>query len=185
MAWAVGPCCHEFEGIMHFDRNFRFFAWPVLAFCLLGCSSRGVTKLADGFQSYETPSAAREHLRRADLYKGWKEEEKSTSPSDPRPSYQFLTMAGPFRLWGVEGDLKLVFYNNRLMATEFLTSHGTEFTTAMHQQGEPAPDKPRVEISFDRRTRFRYDLDPTGIFHFSWRDAKLEDEWQNWVRNNS
>jgi hypothetical protein len=170
---------------MGIHRNFCLFAWTILALCFLGCNSKGVTKLADGFQSYETPSAVRDRLRQADLYKGWKEVEQGTSPSDQRSSYKFLTMTGPFKLWGIQGDLTLVFYNNRLMATEFLTSHGPEISAVMHQQGEPVPDKPRTEVNLDRRTRFRYDLDSTGDFRFSWRDSKLEDEWHNWVRNNT
>lgn len=170
---------------MHFGRNYRLFAWAVLTFCVCGCNSQGVTKLADGLQSYQSPSAAREYLKHTDFHGEWKEQEQGTLPSDSRPTYRFLTMSGLFKLMGVEGNLKLVFYNNQLMATEFVTLHGADFISAMQRQPDAVPDKPRVEINLDRRTRFRYDIDSGGAYHFSWRDAKLEDEWRSWVRNNS
>jgi hypothetical protein len=171
---------------MRFSWALAVLVCPLLLICfVVGCSKRGVTQLADGFQSYETPAAVREQIKSTGLSNKWQEEEKGTSRSDLRPVYQFLTMSGPFRISGLEGDLKLVFYNDRLMSTEFSTSHGTALVTEMHHSGVPIPEKPGVEVTLDRRISFRYDVDSTGVFRFNWRDEKLEDEWQNWVRNNS
>lgn len=171
--------------MMRFRRALGVLVCLLLIYLFAGCNKGGVTQLADGFQSCEPAAAVRERLKRTGLFNKWQEEEKGTSRSDPRPSYRFLTMSGPFRLWGLEGDLKLVFYNDRLMSTEFSTAHGTELVAAMHHQGVPAPEKPGVEVTLDRRTTFRYDVDSTGVFRFSWRDEKLEHEWQDWVRTNS
>jgi hypothetical protein len=172
--------------MMRFSQHLVVRVWPIILICFVASCSKGrVTQLAPGFNSYDTASVIRERLKQAAPSNQWQEEEKGTSRSDPRPAYRFLTMSGPFRLWGIGGNLKLVFYNDRLMSTEFSTSHGTELLTAMNHAGTPVPEKPGIEISLDRHTSFRYDLDSTGVLRFSWRDTKLEDEWQKWVRANS
>jgi len=64
--------------------------------------------------------------------------------------------------------VKLTFYNDRLMSTEFSTESGREYLTKLKEH-----------------TKFRYDIDPHGKFRFSWTDPKIESEWLKWVRDNS
>ncbi len=171
---------------MRFSRQLLLLVWIIpLAGGLQGCTSSGVTQLADGFKSYDKVADVRARLKQAGMSSRWQEQEKGTSHSDRRPPYQFLTMSGPFSLLAVDGNLKLVFYNGRLMSTEFSTLHGKEVIAAMRGHGAEVPANARDEVTLDRRTKLRYDIDPTGVFRFSWRDTKLEDEWLNWVRNNS
>jgi hypothetical protein len=158
-------------------------------FCALllmqGCAPRGVTQLGGEFRSYQTASEARSKLQRVGVNDRWREEHKSLQRSDPRPFYEFLIMSGPFTLSGIEGDFKLIFFNDRLMSTEFSTHRGQEVIAALREHVATMPGKPREEIILDIRTRFRYDVDPDGTYRFSWRDAKLEDEWSKWVGSNS
>lgn len=170
---------------MRLSRQVILMVWVVPVVIFTGCASRGVTSLADGFKSYDSVAVVRERLNQAGLSGRWQEQQKSTASSDRRPPYQFLTMSGPYSLLGFDGDIKLVFYNERLMTTEFSTLHGREIIAALREHGAPVPVNARDEVTIDRRTRFRYDVDTNGVFHFSWRDGKLEGEWSNWVRNNS
>ena len=94
-------------------------------------------------------------------------------------------MSGPFRLSGIDGRLKLTFYNDRLMSTEFSTASGQEFLAKLRERGGKVPADARKEVIVDRHTRLRYDIDPDGTYRFSWTDAKLEDEWLEWVRQNA
>ncbi|HWR34949.1 MAG TPA: hypothetical protein VN622_03640 [Clostridia bacterium] len=169
-------------------RDFQQFlficaAWGV---CLaVGCTSKGPTRLSDGFQSYETSQEVRNRLSQSGMASGWQEESKGTAASDPRPSYKFLAMSGPFTLSGVEGCLKLTFYNDHLMSAEFSTESGGEYLRALKEARINVPAEDRKETTVDRRTTFRYDTDADGTFRFSWTDPMLENEWLKWVRDNS
>src|SRR5436190_3004259 len=133
----------------------------------VGCTSTGPTRLCDGFQSYETSQNVRNGLSQSGVARRWQEESKGTAASDPRPAYQFLTMSGPFALSGVEGRLKLTFYNNRLMSAEFSTKNGGDYLSALRESRINVPAEARKETTVDRRTRFRYDTDGDGTFRFS------------------
>jgi hypothetical protein len=170
---------------MRLGRQVILIMWVIPVAVLTGCASRGVTSLADGFKSYDSGAVVRERLNQAGLSGRWHEQRTSTASSDQRPPYQFLTMSGPYSLLGVDGDLKLVFYNERLMTTEFSTLHGRELIAALRKHDARVPLKVGDEVTIDRRTRLLYAVDANGVFHFTWRDGKLEDEWSNWVRNNS
>jgi YD repeat-containing protein len=183
--WVVGHCYHERQETYAIRRQLLLLISIIPAFAnFTGCTSSGVTQLADGFKSYDKVADVRERLKQPGLGGRWQERQEGPH-SDPRPTYQFLTMSGPFSLLGADGDLKLVFFNGRLMGTDFSTLHGKELIAAMREHGVGVPANARDEVTTDRRTRLRYDIGPSGVFHFSWRDAKLENEWLNWVRDNS
>jgi len=151
--------------------------------CLIseGCASKGPTRLCADFQSYQTTAEARDTIGPAVASAQWKEETHAPIASDTGPPYQFIYMTGPFKLSGVDGQLKLTFYNGRLMETQFSTRKGREFIAALRQQHSKVPSSASQEIVTDRRTRFRLDVDPDGTFYFTWFDPKLEDEWLRWV----
>ncbi len=162
------------------------FAGMICPLCLvMGCASKGVTQLGGGFLSYESASDARNRLKQAGLGDRWQEQHKKMPQSGSRPPYQFTTLSGPYVLSEIEGHLELVFFDDRLMSTEFATARGQGVITAMRGQHTKVPTQPREEVTLDRRTKFRYDTDPDGTFRFNWRDPKLEDEWLRWVRDNS
>ena len=152
-------------------------AWTILA---LGCTSTRTTPLCDGFKSYETVKAVRSRIGQQGNGP-WREESRSLGPPDPRPPYQFIVLSGPFRQSGIEGNLTLTFYNDRLLSTEFSTAKGLEYLVALRQQHNKMPTAAREEVITSGRTRFRYFIDADGTYRFLWFDPKLEDEWLRWV----
>jgi hypothetical protein len=71
------------------------------------------------------------------------------------------------------------------MTTEFSTTQGRALISAMRDRGISIPSSPGQQITLDRRTSFRYDLDPDGKYRFNWTDSRLEAEWSKWVGKNS
>jgi hypothetical protein len=141
--------------------------------------------LCDGFKSYETAKDVRSRIGQAGINGRWQEGSQGTGHSDPRPPYQFIVMSGPFSLSGIVGSLKLTFYNDRLMSTEFSTVKGREYLAALRQRHGKIPTTAREEAVTSGRTKLRYDIDADGTFRFDWFDPKLEDEWLKWVRDHS
>src|SRR5438876_1069713 len=106
--------------------HIRLLLFVTLALTLcgaIGCTSKGPSRLCNGFESYATPQDVRKKIN---SLAPWQETSEGTLKSDPRPAYTFLTMSGPFSVSGVEGHMKLTFYNDRLMSTEFSTARGRE-----------------------------------------------------------
>jgi hypothetical protein len=186
LAWVPIPFHHfELEELMTSFMRQILFTGLTCFFIVVGCAPPGVTLLAGGFHSYQTASEARSRLNEAGVASQWQEEHKRLPHSDARQAYEFLLMSGPFRIDGIGGNLRLTFYNNRLMSTEFSTTQGRELISAMRNQGTTIPSTARQQVVLDRRTRFRYDIDSDGGFRFSWTDIKLEAEWSKWVERNS
>ncbi|MDQ1451876.1 MAG: hypothetical protein QOK38_1742 [Acidobacteriaceae bacterium] len=155
--------------------------WTLLA---LGCTSTRTTPLCDGFKSSETVKEVRNRLNQDGTNGPWRQESKSLGPPDRRPPYQFIVLSGPFRLSNISGSLKLTFYNDRLMSTEFSTVKGGEYLAALRQHGK-VPSAVGVVIVPSGRTRLRYYVDPGGSFRFLWSDWKLEDEWSQWISDHA
>jgi hypothetical protein len=94
-------------------------------------------------------------------------------------------MSGPFSLNGYDGSLKLVFYDDQLMSTEFTTPHGKEYIAHLQEEYGSIPKGSGTEIEINRRTEFKYFIEPDGAFRFLWTDPKLESKWNEWVRANA
>ena len=161
-------------------RLLRFLSFWLLCFSL-GCSSKGPTRLCEGFQSYQTVEEVRTELNKRGWSAGWTERSQGTGSTDRRPPYQMIDLSGPTKLLGAQGNLTFTFYNGRLMSTRFSPRSGDDFMAALRKEGSTLPRKPGEEIVTDRRTRFRFDRQPNGSLSFTWYDPKLEDEWERWV----
>jgi len=155
-----------------------------LSIALSACGADG-TRLVGPFQSYQTIADTREMLAKAGVGGTWKEETQGTTSTDRRPPYEIVYMVGPFKLSGIEGRLRLTFYNGRLMEAQFSTLKGQEFMSALRAENGRMPEKPASEIVTDVRTKFRFDTEPGGTTRFTWYDPKLENEWNKWVAEHS
>jgi len=141
------------------------------------CRSTKPTQLCDGFQSYESPQSVRSQLGALGV---WKEKLQE----DPRgsPPYRLLTMSGPFTLSGVDGELLLIFYNDRLMECYFTTGDGPRLISAFRELHHEVPRDAGAEITIDRRTKFRYIVIANGLYRFVWTDPSLEGEHTDWMK---
>lgn len=158
---------------------------PVVACFILGCGANGPTHLCEGFSSYQSVENVRAELNRRGIASEWKEESQGTTETDRRPHYKFIYMSGPFTLSGINGRLKLTFYNGRLMEARFSPEKAKDYIAALRGRHSKVPQKAGLEIVTDVRTRFRFDVDSNGQPVFTWYDPKLENEWNKWVASNS
>ena len=169
---------------MKWPRSFGFTLFSILCFSA-GCASIGSTRLCAEFQSYQSLDDVRAELSRKGLKSGWTEESQGTSATDRRPPYKLVYLSGAYKLAGIDGRLRFTFYNGRLMETVFSPQKsGEDYLTALHHEIPKMPQKPSKEIVTDRRTRFRFDVGPSGDTSFTWYDPKLEEQWKKWAASN-
>ena len=114
----------------------------------MACSSKGPTVLCDGFQSYSSPQEVRNHLRASGIATPWRETTGGLPSSDPRPPFRTLSISGPYVLSGIEGNLELVFYNDRLISAQFSTQKGRDLLAAMQQKHAKVPVTSARESGF-------------------------------------
>jgi hypothetical protein len=157
----------------------------VLLLPSVGCESNQPTSLCDNFRSYQTVDDVRAQIEKAGESSAWKEESKATDPSDRRPPYKFVYLAGPFKLSGFDGMLKLTFFDGSLMEAQFSPHDSKKYLAILRQEGTAVPERAGQEITIDRRTKFRFDAPSNGNLIFTWYDPKLESQWRKWVANNS
>jgi hypothetical protein len=138
--------------------------------------------MAGGFQSCESSAAARARLRDLRITDSWVEHVETHSKSDSHPEYTFLSISGPFLLFGVQGEIRLVFLDDQLMSTEFSTSHGDQVIAAVQKQYPGVSIRPGKEISLDDHAKFRYDVPSEGYVRLDWHDQEFEDAWSFWIK---
>jgi hypothetical protein len=154
-------------------------------FAAFGCTSKTPTKLCGNFRSYETVADVRADLKESGVGTAWKEETKGTSPSDRRPPYELVYLSGPFRVSGMDGLLKLTFYNGSLMEAQFTPADSKNYIATVQREYSRVPQQAGQEITIDRRTKFRFDSLASGNLVFTWYDPQLENQWKKWVAANS
>ena len=152
--------------------------WTLLV--VVGCTSKGPTRLCEGFESYETVQEVRNKISQSGQAERWTEDSRGTGRSDSPP---LMIMSGPFKSLGIDGQMRLTFFSGRLMTTEFLTRSGQEYLAALRKSGAELPAKAASEITIYRRTRFRYDWFD-GTLWFSWEDSKLAGEIIEWKKSH-
>jgi len=157
----------------------------VISLASVGCRSKEKVQLCDGFVSRESVGDSRRTIESAGKDRQWQEESKGTSKDDKRPPYKFVILSGPFTLKGTDGKLKLTFYNNQLMSTEFTTRKGQEYLAALSREKREVPNGPRQEIEIAPNTRLLYEVDPGGVFRFICYDRDLLEEWEQWIAENA
>jgi len=90
--------------------------------------------MGGGFHSFESSAAARARLKDLGITDSWVEYVETHSKSDSHPEYTFRSISGPFVLFGVQGELRLVFLDDQLMSTEFSSPNGNQVIAAVQKQ---------------------------------------------------
>jgi hypothetical protein len=138
--------------------------------------------MGGGFQSFESSAAARTRLKDLGITDSWVEYVETHSKSDSHPEYTFRSISGPFVLFGVQGELRLVFLYDQLMSTEFSSPHGNQVIAAVQKQYPRISIRPGKEISLDNHAKFRYDIPSEGYIRLDWHEPEFEDAWSFWIK---
>jgi len=158
----------------------------VATICVLTtCRSSVTTSLIDGFVSYQSVQDVRNQIAAAGLGSAWTEEQNWVDPNDRRSRHDFITLSGKFRHLGQDGSLKLTFFNDRLMETDFSVSNGDSYLTALRVQVKGIPTVAKHEVEISHHTKVVYYVDVNGGIRCVWKDANLDREWMKWVRDNT
>lgn len=140
--------------------------------------------LIEGFESHRSSDAVETMLRARGLT--WTVSENSAlDPGDPRPPFSVRTLriAG-YSYLGHSGELRLQFFNDRLMRTSFFADDPTPFLRALEASlgCELGSDG---ELRLPPRTRIHPATDATNRPYVSWEDIQLEAEESAWIQRYS
>jgi len=132
--------------------------------------------LLGGLKSYSAP----EEVRTAMAALKWQVlEDSGGSPRDSRPAFHVLTLVvSPFKDHGCVGELRLEFFNRRLMSTWFYPEDPSAYRAAVQPfpatgvvGGELRSPRLRVWSASDYRKRV----------YFAWCDERLLREQERWI----
>jgi hypothetical protein len=140
--------------------------------------------LIDGIRSYSRVDEIRSLL--GSLTEKWEVVENSgqTSANDPRPPFRiYATVIHGYQHLGFTGDLKLTFFNDRLMSATFypddFEGYVKRVRTTVPQLAEsksvPLPPHSQVTLGTDYQQRK----------YISWEDARLVEEMSIWIKRYS
>jgi len=100
-------------------------------------------------------------------------EDSKLAAGDPRPAFSIYTVRVPNASdKGFSGELRLNFFNDRLMEVRFYPDDVSAYRSAMRA------DKPG---RFDRYVETRTAEDYRGHWYVAWADKRLRDELDDWI----
>jgi hypothetical protein len=158
--------------------------WPAtLCFLILifasTCHRDQPARLIAGLLGGESKLDVEAKLTKTFPGQNWHEQTERREPDDKTPPHEITYLSGSFRDLGHAGDIRLTFYNGRLMMAEFWPNDPNVYTEALNKSGFRVPRSPGVEITRGR-TRFAYYSDAKGL-RFVWEDTAVSHEFSDWV----
>jgi len=142
------------------------------------------TKLIAGIESYQSAEEFKSSLAHSALQQDVVDEGESSSPAG-RPPFKFRTLAiKKFSHLGVQGDLFVTFFNNRLMETQFYPSDAGSYITAVEKK-EGLHFGEHKEIALPPHTLIRVAVDGKGKTYINWMDNRLYEEVDLWIMKYS
>jgi hypothetical protein len=136
------------------------------------------------FQGGASPDSARNNLRPLRFDSGWIENQKA-NPDDHRPRHDFLEMKGPYSDMGISGQLELTFYNDRLMAAQFIPTESERYFRILSERLGKLPAEPGKPKPISRVVSLTYYRDANGSVRFCWDFLPVSKEWNDWVSKYS
>jgi hypothetical protein len=141
------------------------------------------SSLVDGLYSYLSPSEASELL--GELATSWKVlEDEKAPPGDSRPPFRlYTTLVHGFENLGFEGDLKLTFFNERLMSAGFFPNDPVAYFQRLNAvlpaltEKTPARVPPFTDVVLG--------IDYQSRKFASWEDTRLVREMAFWIKRYS
>lgn len=139
--------------------------------------------LLGGLASFESPAEVQGKLEPTLL--PWKVvEESAPTPSDKRPPFhQYVVIVAGYSHLGQSGELKLHFFNDRLMASRFFPRNPEGYLEALRKS--QGIDLTTTEASVPPHTRVWVSSEHDGQRYIGWADTQLEKEFDAWIRRYS
>lgn len=141
-------------------------------------------ELALGLHSYESQRKAQRVLHAKGAL--WQVVDQSDLlVTDPRPRFSNQTvLVHKCSHLGVQGDVLLYFFNDRLMKTEFFPVDMQKYRQALADQ-ESIVFSADLEAHAEPATRIWIGKDEQGRFYVGWVDERLWQEHVDWIKNYS
>jgi hypothetical protein len=126
------------------------------------------------------PEAAKKQLKNLGFDSGWTDKMKTNS-GDHRPRHDFIESTGPFSDLGVTGKLELTFYNDRLMAAQFMPSESERYFKLLSEHLGKLPEAAGKQKQISADVSLSYYRDADGSVRFYWNYMPVSKEWNDWV----
>lgn len=141
-------------------------------------------KLIDPFESYESISAIQQRLKNSGLTWAVIENNTTVAKGEMRPPFHIYVISiDSFSSLGVDGSLRLEFFNGRMMAAWFYPKNFSSYRALI--EGRYPELRAGQATIIDQYTRIEFSVDHEGRNYVSWEDSRLRDEFNLWIKRYS
>jgi hypothetical protein len=142
----------------------------------------GHAELIDGIESYQNIANVKKYLASRSLV--WEEVEARKSTDVGRPPFNIDTITvKSYMHVGFVGDLKLTFFNDRLMATTFFSDDHEKVIRALQDKGMKFDSNQEAMLA--PHTRVRQGTYYNEGAYIEWFDIRLDREAELWITRYS
>lgn len=141
-------------------------------------------KLIASFESYENISTIQQRLKTTGLTWSLVENNSTVSKDSRRPPFHiYVIKVHAFKDSGQKGDLRLEFFNDRLMATWFYPENFTSYRSAIEERYREIRGKQSLVLPQHVRITFARDYEDRD--YIAWEDIRLREQVDLWIKRYS
>ena len=141
-------------------------------------------KLIAPFESYENISVVQRRLKTNGLSWSLIEDNSTVSKGSKRPPFHiYVIRVNAFKDSGHEGDLRLEFFNDRLMATWFYPEGFTSYRAVVEARYPEILGKQSITVG--QYTRIAFARDYEARDYIAWEDIRLREQVDLWIKQYS
>lgn len=142
------------------------------------------TKLIDPFESYESISTVQQRLKDSGSTWAVIENNATSAKGEMRPPFHiYVIRVDNFINFGLQGVLRLEFFNDRVMAAWFYPKNLSSYRTLVEERYPEIRTSKAIIV--DQYTRIKFGVDYEGHNYISWEDSRLRDEFNLWIKRYS
>lgn len=104
----------------------------------------------------------------------------SFDSGDSRPRFEVVVRQTDFRHLGVDGELRLTFFNDRLYGIAFYPRLADHYLRQLGVSGLRLP-RSSEPLELSRNSLVWSGSDETGVRYVAWIDRRLLDEMERWL----
>ena len=140
-------------------------------------------KLINDVESYQPIGVAEDYLQLDETSKKVIED-TGLAPGDNRPPFDIYSVSYNFSHLGCDGELVLLYFNNRLQSTWFYSNDINEYLAHLKENGVPQiAEKDKFPIS--QYARMWWHKDFRDRPYVAWEDVRLSEEQAKWISRYS